>query len=92
MVFVVNPDIVLVNVPVPLPSAVVVSAIVGLAVKLQHTPLAVTAAPQSEMTLPPLVAEVSVMLVTGDVVTVGGIEAPVEFLRQREENPPALLT
>ena len=63
MVFVVKPVMLLVKLPVPVPLTVlVVNAIVGLAVVLQHTPLAVMAAPPSEVMFPPLVAVVVVML------------------------------
>ena len=60
-----------VNTPVPVPSDVVLSAVVGFADVLQHTPLAVTAAPPLEVTLPPLDAVVEVILDAGVVVTVG---------------------
>ena len=61
----------LVNVPMPVPFVVLVDkAIVGLAVVLQQTPRAVTAAPPSLATLPPLVAVVMVMADVVAVVTV----------------------
>jgi hypothetical protein len=44
---------------------------VGFDEVLQQTPLAVTAAPPSDVTFPPLVAVVPVIFVTGVVVTVG---------------------
>ena len=59
------------NAPVPLPSVVLLSAVVGLADVLQQTPRAVTADPPSEVTFPPLDAVVEVMPVTAVVVTVG---------------------
>ena len=46
----------LTNAPVPAPSVVLLSAVVGLEEVLQQTPRAVTAAPPSEITFPPLVA------------------------------------
>ena len=73
MVFAVSPVRLLEKLPVPLPSVVWLSAIVGLAVVLQHIPLAVTLAPPLEVTLPPLVAVVKVMSVTEVVVTVASI-------------------
>ena len=69
--FPVSPVRLLTNTPVPLPSVVWLSAVVGLELKLQQTPLAVTDAPPSEVTFPPLVAVVWVMFVTVVVVTVG---------------------
>ena len=67
----VKPDMDLVNIPVPVPSVVLVDkAIVGLAVKLQQTPRAVTAAPPSVVMLPPLLAVVMVMAVVEAVVIV----------------------
>ena len=45
--------------------------IVGLDDVLQHTPLAVTVAPPSEVTVPPLVAVVWVIEEMAVVVTVG---------------------
>jgi hypothetical protein len=45
----------------------------GFGEVLQHTPLAVTVAPPSEITFPPLVAVVCVISVTGDVDTVGAV-------------------
>ena len=68
----VNPVMLLVNVPVPVPSTVlVVNAIVGLALVLQQIPLAVMVAPPSEVMFPPDVAVVVVMLLIVFVVTVG---------------------
>ena len=57
-------------------SLVFKSAVVGFAVVLQHTPLAVTEAPPSEVTLPPDVAVVDVIADMAVVVTVGAT-APV---------------
>ena len=70
--FAVKPLMLLVNAPIPVPSTVlVVSAIVGLAVVLQHIPLADMVAPPSEVMFPPDVAVVVVMLLIAFVVTVG---------------------
>jgi hypothetical protein len=65
-----SPEIELVNTPVPLPSVVLASAVVGFAVVLQHTPRAVTADPPSAVTFPPLAAPVDVIPVIAVVVTV----------------------
>jgi len=66
-----NPVIELVKLPAPDPSVVLLLLVVGLVEVLQHTPLAVTEAPPSEVTFPPLVAVVWVMVETAVVVTVG---------------------
>ena len=63
----------LVKMPGPDPSVVLGSEVVGLADVLQHTPLAVTEAPPSDVTLPPELAVVEVMLDTAVVVTVGAL-------------------
>ena len=66
-----NPVIELVKIPVPVPSEVLLSLMVGLTDVLQHTPLAVTDSPPSEVTLPPLDALLEVTEDTAVVVTVG---------------------
>ena len=72
MVAAVKPVMALANIPVPVPSVVLVDkAMVGLAVVLQQTPRAVTAAPPSATTLPPLAAVVMVIADAAVVVTVG---------------------
>ena len=53
---------------------------IGLAEVLQQTPLAVTDAPPSEVTLPPLDAPVEVIEDTAVVVTVGAV---VEVVKVR---------
>ena len=65
--FSVNPTRELVNAPVPVPFMVLLFAIVGFADVLQHAPRAVTFAPPSLITFPPLVAVVCEM---EDVVAV----------------------
>ena len=70
MVFAVRPARLLANSPVPVPSLVLKSEIVGPTDVLQHTPRAVTMAPPSDITLPPQVAASAVIFVTGVVVTV----------------------
>ena len=70
----------LVNVPVPVPSVVLVlNAIVGFADVFQHTPRAVTGAFPSLVIFPPLLAVVCVINVITEVVRVGdtGITALV---------------
>ena len=61
----------LAKLPVPVPSEVWLSLVVGLAEVLQHTPFAGTEAPPSDVTFPPLVAVVEVMEDGVVVVTVG---------------------
>ena len=56
------------KVPVPLPSLVLLSEMVGFALTLQQTPRAVTTSPPSEDITPPEVAVVYVIVVTEDVV------------------------
>ena len=73
-----RPVIELVNGPVPVLSVVLLSAVVGSSDVLQHTPLAVTESPPSEVTFPPLDAVVDVMLETEVVVTVGVIALTVK--------------
>ena len=69
--FAVNPVMLLVNAPVPVPLRVlVVKAIVGLIVVLQQIPLAVIVAPPSEVMFPPDVAVVAVMVDAAVVVSV----------------------
>ena len=58
--------------PVPDPSVVLELAVVGLAEEPQHTPRAVTAAPPSDVTVPPPTAPMAVLDPTAAVVTVGG--------------------
>jgi hypothetical protein len=69
---------VLVNEPVPVPSEVFESAMVGLAAVPQQTPRAVTADVPSDEISPPEAAVVSVTDVTAVVLTVGGL---VSFLQ-----------
>ena len=69
--------ILLVNVPVPVPSVVWSSDIVGFCEVLQHTPLAVTVAPPLFVTFPPQVAVLDAMLLTVEVVTDGNVNSNV---------------
>jgi hypothetical protein len=78
----------LVNTPVPVPLTVlVVNAIVGLAVVLQHIPLAVMLAPPSDVMFPPDVAVEVVMLVDVFVERIGVVGIIVVSLTQRTEYP-----
>jgi hypothetical protein len=72
----------LLKTPVPLPSVVLLSAVVGSAALLQQTPRAVTADPPSEAMFPPLEAVVAAMAVTAVVVTVG---AAVEVVKPESD-------
>ena len=63
----------LANAPVPVPSLVVLSAVVGVPPVFQQTPRTVTASPPSAVTLPPDAAAVGVMLEIAVVVTVGSV-------------------
>ena len=70
--FAINPVMLLVNTPVPVPSTVLVAnAIVGLIVVLQQIPLAVIVAPPSEVMFPPLVAVVVNIPLVAFVLNVG---------------------
>ena len=62
----------LVNVPIPVPSVVLLFVIVGPGVVLQQTPRAVIAEPASDVILPPAVAVV-VPIDVGVVVVSAGI-------------------
>ncbi len=61
----------LTKVPVPVPSLVLLPAMVGLAVVAQHTPRAVIAPPPSAVMVPPLVAVVLAKDVIAAVVRTG---------------------
>jgi hypothetical protein len=66
-----SPEIALVKVPVPVPSEVLLFAIVGPVAVPQQTPLAVTGDPPSEVMLPPLLKLLAVIRVASIVVNVG---------------------
>ena len=59
--------------PVPLPSDVLLFEMVGFDEVFQHTPLDVTSAPPSPVTVPPVVAVVYVMEETAVVVSDGRV-------------------
>ena len=70
----VNAVIELENMPVPVLSAVLVlNAVVGPVVVLQHTPRAVTVAPPALVIFPPLVAAACVIADAAVVVIIGGV-------------------
>ena len=74
---VVSPVIELEKLPVPVPFVVLLFETVGLAVRLQHTPRALTVAPPSLVTFPPLDAELVVILVIEVVVKTGALRGIV---------------
>jgi hypothetical protein len=57
--------------PPPVPFEVLLFEMLGSGVVPQQTPCAVTGSPPSVTTFPPVLAELTVILVTMDVVTVG---------------------
>ena len=73
----VKPLKLLLKVPVPVPSEVLLLLIVGAVEVFQHTPRAVTADPPSEDMLPPAVAVVIAMADAEVVVSVGTANAVV---------------
>ena len=81
MVFGVRPVRVLINVPITVPSTVQLAVRSGFSVVFQQTPSAVSAAPPSEMTVPPLTAVVAVIFEIDAVVTVGRLAVEVEKAR-----------
>ena len=72
----------LVNVPVPLPSVVWLPLTVGLGEVLQQTPRDITGTPPSDVTTPPHTAVYAVMEVTVSVVI---WDVVMGFCRQRTE-------
>ena len=72
-----NPVNELVKLPIPIPSAVLLSAVVGDVVVLQHIPLVVMALPPSAVMFPPEVAETEVIAVMAVVVRVGKVATVV---------------
>ena len=62
---------VLVKLPVPVPSVVLLSLRVGVPVVFQHTPRTVMEKPPSSLMLPPEVAEVALMSLASSVVNSG---------------------
>jgi hypothetical protein len=70
----------LVKLPVPVPSEVLLPAVVGLADVLQQIPRAVTSAPPSAVTFPPLEPPAAVIEDTAVVVTVGVLKGVVKLI------------
>ena len=69
MVFALSPNKELVKVVVPVPSVVLLPAIVGFEVVAQQAPLAIIGDPPSVVIVPPEVAETAVIVATGVVDT-----------------------
>ena len=67
----------LVNTPVPVPSVVLLSAVVGFCNVLQQTPRAVIAPPPSLVIFPPVLADVPVIADTAVVEIEGSITRAV---------------
>jgi hypothetical protein len=84
----------LVKIPVPVPSTVLLSKVVGLVVVLQQTPRAVTKAPPSAPTVPPLLAVVVVISITAAVAERTGKKVLLSPVERIPEIPraPFLLT
>ena len=80
-----RPVIALVNEPVVPLSVVLEPAVVGPVVVLQQTPLAVTVAPPSDVTLPPLAAVAFVIVLAAVVAASTGTDAnaapPIIFVQ-----------
>lgn len=72
----------LVNVPIPVPSEVLQFETVGFPEVFQHTPLSITSAPSSPVTMPPDIASVWVIAETSDVDTTGGTGSFLQEVRQ----------
>ena len=77
MVLAVSPVMPLEKVPMPVPSLVLLLAMVGLLVVDQHTPRAVTEAPPSYEMVPPVDEDVLVMAVIWVVLLMVGMTAVV---------------
>ena len=76
----VNPVIELVNVPLVVPSVVLKSEVVGVAVVLQQIPDAVIVDPPFDVIVPPALAAYLVILLGVDVVKVGAIAIVVKLV------------
>jgi hypothetical protein len=81
----------LVNVPDVVPSVVLLSEIVGVAVVLQHIPEAVIADPPFELILPPDMAAYLVMLEAAVVVNVGATAIVVKLVSVPKTVPTLLV-
>ena len=76
----VNPVMELVNVPVVVPSVVLKSEVVGVAVVLQQIPDAVITDPPLDVMVPPALAAYLVILLAAVVVKVGAIAIVVKLV------------
>ena len=76
----VNPVIELVNVPLVVPSVVLLFDVVGVAVVLQQIPDAVMTEPPLELIVPPALAAYFVILLAAVVVKVGAIAIVVKLV------------
>jgi hypothetical protein len=76
----VNPVIALVNVPVVVPSVVLKSEVVGVAVVLQQIPEAVIEDPPFDVMVPPALAAYFVILLAAVVVSIGAIALVVKLV------------
>jgi hypothetical protein len=81
----------LVKAPVPVPSVVLLLAVVGPEDVFQHTPLAVTVDVPAEDTLPPQVVVVCIILLTSEVFTTGADKAGVVNIFSSPYEVPAEL-
>jgi hypothetical protein len=70
----------LVKAPVPVPSLVVLLAVVGFCIVPKAMPLAVTVEPPSEVTLPPVVALEVEICDTEVVVNTGSVAGVVKLI------------
>ena len=99
MVLGLNPEMLLVNAPVPVPSVVRLPDTSGLDVVAQHTPLALTVPPPSLLMLPPLTAAVDVIELTAVLVSVGKtmghephVGTPLQYVKVCPVVPGATVT
>jgi hypothetical protein len=76
----VKPVIELVNVPLVVPSAVLLSEVVGVAAVLQQIPDAVMTDPPLEVIVPPALAAYFVILLAAVVVKVGALALVVKLV------------
>ncbi len=85
-----SPEILLVNVPIPDPSVVQVSAVPGFPCVLKQTPRAVTAGLPSSATMPPEVADEPVIAEVAEVLILGAFTAVVKVIVDPQLLPAAL--
>jgi hypothetical protein len=87
----VSPVRLLVNVPIPVPSKVLLLPTVGFGVVLQQIPLAKTASEPSLVTVPPQIADVSVIPIIFEVDITGSLSF-LQLLARINTNPPTINT